>query len=155
MKESNLIGEGKYDGDIKHLAENTKPNADGFSKMIIDGVEYIDKEKAGKALLERCSKKQNKDDENIGEYRGFKLELGFDPLNTKFTLTMRNNTSTKIELGSDVYGNIKRIDNSFEHLETMIKADERELEETKKTIRNSKNRSTKTFYSRGRTKRKN
>lgn len=128
----------KYDGDIKHLAENTKPNADGFSKMIIDGVEYIDKEKAGKALLERCSKKQNKDDENIGEYRGFKLELGFDPLNTKFTLTMRNNTSTKIELGSDVYGNIKRIDNSFEHLETMIKADERELEETKKQLETAK-----------------
>lgn len=128
----------KYDGDIKHLTENTKPNVDGFSKMIIDGVEYIDKEKAGKALLERCSKKQNKDEENIGEYRGFKLELGFDPLNTKFTLTMRNNTSTKVELGSDVYGNIKRIDNSFEHLRTMMKADERELEETKKQLETAK-----------------
>lgn len=128
----------KYDGDIKHLTENTKPNVDGFSKMIIDGVEYIDKEKAGKALLERCSKKQNKDEENIGEYRGFKLELGFDPLNTKFTLTMRNNTSTKVELGSDVYGNIKRIDNSFEHLKTMMKADERELEETKKQLETAK-----------------
>ena len=128
----------KYDGDIKHLTENTKPNVDGFSKMIIDGVEYIDKEKAGKALLERCSKKQNKDEENIGEYRGFKLELGFDSLNTKFTLTMRNNTSTKVELGSDVYGNIKRIDNSFEHLRTMMKADEKELEETKKQLETAK-----------------
>ena len=54
--------------DMKQLENNTIPNADGFSKMIIKGIEYTEKEQAGKAILEACKTKTNPDLEDIGEY---------------------------------------------------------------------------------------
>ena len=87
--------------DVKQLEENTILNEDGFSKMKIKGVEYTDKEQAGKAILETCKTKTNPDLEEIGEYRGFKLELGFNSLEKQFTMTMKNKYSYSIFLGSD------------------------------------------------------
>lgn len=56
---------------------------------------------------------QSKDKEDLGEYRGFKLELGFDSVSREFTLNIKNKTSREIHLGSDAFGNIRRIDNSL------------------------------------------
>ena len=47
-----------YENDIKQVENNTINNSEGFSKMIIKGVEYADKEQAGKALLEACKNKE-------------------------------------------------------------------------------------------------
>ena len=52
-----------YEIDKNVLAENTKPNKDGFTKMVIKGVEYTEKEDAGKAILKACSEKQSKEKE--------------------------------------------------------------------------------------------
>jgi len=79
--------------DMKQLENNTIPNADGFSKMIIKGIEYTEKEQAGKAILEACKTKTNPDLEDIGEYRGFRLELGFNSVEREFTMTIKNKYS--------------------------------------------------------------
>lgn len=123
-----------YECDKQHLQENTIPNADGFCKMTIKGIEYTQKEQAGKALLEVCSKKQNKEDEEIGEYRGFKLELLFNSLEQVFMLNIKNKTTLRIELGSDVYGNIQRIDNAFSKIDSLQKENEINLEDIKKQL---------------------
>ncbi len=123
-----------YEDDKKHLEENTQPNEEGFCKMVLKGVEYTKKELAGKALLEICSQKQTKEYEEIGEYKGFKLELGFDPSLKVFTLNVKNKVSMEIDLGSDIYGNIKRIDNSFSDLDFYIKDYTEKLEDVKRQL---------------------
>ena len=120
--------------DKKQLQENTIPNADGFSPMIIKDVKYTDKEQAGKAILKACTEKQSKENEYLGEYRGFTRELGFDPIEGEFTLNIKNMTKSKIYLGNDVYGNIRRIDNSLSDFDSYIERDKAEIEDIKKQI---------------------
>lgn len=124
--------------DMKQLENNTIPNADGFSKMIIKGIEYTEKEQAGKAILEACKTKTNPDLEDIGEYRGFKLELGFNSVEREFTMTMKNKYSYNIMLGSDVYGNITRINNALEAIKDKIPDERLRIEDIEKQIENAK-----------------
>ena len=123
-----------FEIDKKQLQENTIPNAEGFSPMIIKDIKYTDKEQAGKAILKACSEKQSKENEYLGEYRGFTLELGFDPIAREFTLNIKNMTKSKIYLGNDVYGNIRRIDNSLSDFDSYIERDRAEIEDIKKQI---------------------
>lgn len=124
--------------DVKQLEENTILNEDGFSKMKIKGVEYTDKEQAGKAILETCKTKTNPDLEEIGEYRGFKLELGFNSLEKQFTMTMKNKYSYSIFLGSDIYGNITRINNALDGIKDKIPDQKLRLEDTEKQLETAK-----------------
>ena len=127
-----------YENDVKQLETNTILNKDGFSKMIIKGIEYSEKEQAGKAILEVCKTKTNSDLEVIGEYRGFKLELGFDSLERKFTMSMKNKYSYSIFLGDDVYGNITRMNNALEAIKDKIPDEKLRLEDIKKQLENAK-----------------
>lgn len=124
--------------DVKQLEENTILNEDGFSKMKIKGVEYTDKEQAGKAILEACKTKTNPDLEEIGEYRGFKLELGFNSLEKQFTMTMKNKYSYSIFLGSDIYGNITRINNALDGIKDKIPDQKLRLEDIEKQLETAK-----------------
>ena len=124
--------------DVKQLEENTILNEDGFSKMKIKGVEYTDKEQAGKAILETCKTKTNPDLEEIGEYRGFKLELGFNSLEKQFTMTMKNKYSYSIFLGSDIYGNITRLNNALDGIKDKIPDQKLRLEDIEKQLETAK-----------------
>lgn len=124
--------------DMKQLENNTIPNADGFSKMIIKGIEYTEKEQAGKAILEACKTKTNPDLEDIGEYRGFRLELGFNSVEREFTMTIKNKYSYNIMLGSDVYGNITRINNALEAIKDKIPDERLKIEDIEKQLENAK-----------------
>ena len=61
--------------DTIKLQEYTRPNIDGFSPMIIDGKEYLEKANAGKKLLECTQLLKSMEVKEIGEYRGFKMEI--------------------------------------------------------------------------------
>ena len=122
------------EADVKQLEDNTIPNEDGFSKMILKGIEYTDKEQAGKAILEVCKSKSNPDIEDIGEYRGFRLELGFNSVEKKFTMTMRNKYSYSIFLGSDTFGNITRINNALEAIKDKIPDAKLRIEDIEKQL---------------------
>lgn len=124
--------------DMKQLENNTIPNADWFSKMIIKGIEYTEKEQAGKAILEACKTKTNPDLEDIGEYRGFRLELGFNSVEREFTMTIKNKYSYNIMLGSDVYGNITRINNALEAIKDKIPDERLRIEDIEKQLENAK-----------------
>ena len=127
-----------YEQDNKQLIESTKPNADGFSKMTLKNAEYTDKEQAGKMLLEICGKKTNADKEEIGEYRGFKMLLSFNSVEKEFIVTLKNQGSYDLSLGSDVYGNIKRLDNRLEAIKEKIQPEMEEIEDTKKQLEKAK-----------------
>ena len=112
--------------DNKIVLENTNiNNEEKFSTMRLFGKDYKIKEDAGKMIIEICSKKTEKEQELIGEYRGMKIYLEISM--GDFVLTLKNNHSKSINLGKDIYGNITRIDNAIDNFT-------KELEEHKNKL---------------------
>ncbi len=119
-----------YKSDMKCLVENSKPDADGFSPMTVGGRTYTEKAEAGKAILEECSNMTNPDPVIIGDYRGFSMELLFDSFSREYKITLKNELSHVISLGTDTFGNITRLDNLLEGFETKLQACEEMLSDT-------------------------
>lgn len=125
--------------DIKLVAENTNiANEEKFSPMILKGKHYTKKEEAGKEILEICKTKETAELEEIGEYRGMKLELQINAARQEFELFIKGNFEYKISLGNDIYGNITRIDNALSNVEKELEQNKKELENTKKQLENAK-----------------
>jgi N12 class adenine-specific DNA methylase len=131
--------------DIKHLEENTKLNENEFSPMTINDITYNDKAKAGQAILDVCHNKRNADLEHIGNYRGFDLELEYNRFDKVFNLKIKNEYSYYINLGSDIHGNIQRIDNCLEKISEKIQPTKEELENEKVQLSNAEKEAQKEF----------
>ena len=127
-----------YQGDMKYLAEQTKPNEAGFSPMEINGVIYTEKKGAGSAILEACHAKNTPDPAPLGQYRGFAMELSFDVLRREFVVTLKNQMSYPVTLGIDILGNIQRLDNALGEMEKLIHTNEELLADTKVQFENAK-----------------
>ena len=123
--------------DIAHLNINTK-GGDDFQGMVIKGETILEKKDAGQKIIDICKAMTNKDPIEIGEYRGFKMILSFDTFDRNFYLDMKNKISYKVELGSDPFGNITRIDNVLNNIENKLETTKNNLEETKKQFENAK-----------------
>ena len=131
--------------DIINLKENTKLNNENFSPMIINGVTYTEKAKAGQAILDMCANKKNADLEHIGKYRGFNLELEYYRGNSEFILVISNEYKYYISLGSDVYGNIQRIDNCLDKIAEELVPTKSQLENEKIQLKNAEIEAQKEF----------
>lgn len=131
--------------DIIKLQEYTKPNIDGFSPMIIDGKEYSEKANAGKKLLECTQLLKSMEVKEIGEYRGFKMEISFDSITRNIKLKLKNKFSYTIDLGVDANGNITRINNCLENISRDIPLEREKLDNTKLQLENAKVESQKEF----------
>ena len=105
-----------YGADIAVIKENTHPNTDGFSPLVLAGTTYADKKEAGAALLTICQNMLSPEATQIGSYRGLKLELSFDSFSQEYRLTMIGQLSHTVTLGTDVFGNLQRMDNALEAL---------------------------------------
>ena len=116
--------------DIETVKQYPKVE-DKFNTMTIDGFGYFEKEKAGNALIERCKKMTSEEPVNIGNYRGFSMELSFDSFQKLFYVTLVGSLSHKVELGTDVFGNIQRIDNALDGFEKRLETAKEELANTK------------------------
>ncbi len=131
--------------DTIKLQEYTKPNMDGFSPMIIDGKEYSEKADAGKKLLECTQLLKSMEVREIGEYRGFKMEISFDSVTRNIKLKLKNKFSYTIDLGVDAGGNIIRINNCLENIARDIPLEREKLDNTKLQLENAKVESQKEF----------
>ena len=105
-----------YGADIATVKENTHPNADGFSPLTLAGVTHADKKEAGAALLTMCQTMLSPEATQVGSYRGLTLELAFDTFAREYRLTMIGQLSHTVTLGTDVFGNLQRMDNALEGL---------------------------------------
>ena len=130
-----------YDKDKIRRNENTKPNEDGFSPMQIDGVVYIEKKEAGTALLEYTKKMKSPEAIRMGSYRGFALEMSFDHFSKEYILTMKGALAHSTPLGTDIFGNILRLDNvlnAFDekqiHCKEQLERERGELENAKTEV---------------------
>lgn len=105
-----------YGADIATVKENTHPNEDGFSPLTLAGVTHADKKEAGAALLTMCQTMLSPAATQIGSYRGLTLELAFDTFAREYRLTMIGQLRHTVTLGTDVFGNLQRMDNALEGL---------------------------------------
>ena len=123
--------------DIQIVNENTKTdNEEKFSPMILNGQAYIKKEDAGKMLLKICKNKGSKEPEDIGEYRGMKMQL--EIVGQDFILELNNNSSYIVKLGSDIHGNITRIDNVITDMSKKLEDNKLKLSTLKQQFENAK-----------------
>ena len=105
-----------YGADIATVKEQTHPNADGFAPMTLAGVIYAEKKEAGAGLLALCQNMLSPEATQVGSYRGLTLELSFDSFAQEYKLAMIGQLRHVVTLGTDVFGNIQRMDNALDTL---------------------------------------
>lgn len=119
------------------LAEKNTPNSDDkFQSMTIKGVTYTDKKQAGDKILELCKNIEKTEKQEIGSYRGFKMELDYEY--GSFHIYLKNELSHSVMLGNDNLGNITRINNEIDGFSFDLKQEQTELENTKIQFENAK-----------------
>ena len=120
-----------YRADTTHRDTHTHKNEDGFSPMEIKGVTYTDKKAAGNAILACCQSMTSPDPVPLGQYRGFAMSLSFDTFVKAYTVTLKNELSHSTHLGTDVFGNILRLDNLLDGFKDRLRDCENLLENTR------------------------
>ena len=124
--------------------ETVKPVKD-FSGMTLMDKFYPEKEIAGNALLLLCKQQKSTNPIPIGEYRGFKMILSYDTFYNRHMIELKRNSSYKVELGSDIYGNITRLDNQIEGISKKLTTEKTLLENTEHQFETAKEEVNKPF----------
>ena len=106
--------------------------------MTVKGVSYSEKGKAGQAILDECKAMKNPDPVPLGEYRGFQMDLLFDAMTREYKVKIKGSLSYTVPLGTDIHGNITRIDNVLEGLSKRLDMTSQQLENTKKQLETAK-----------------
>ena len=120
-----------YQADMALLEAHPLPK-DGFVGMAIKGKWIADKEAAGKMLLEAC--RLSPHDMELGEYRGMKMTVDYDSYRQEVKLVLRGEMSHTVTMGTDVYGNLTRIENALANMpQKLEKAEERIAELERQT----------------------
>lgn len=127
-----------YKADIDQLKRNTEPNEDGFSPMIMPGGTVREKKAAGDAILGLCKSMTSPDPIPIGQYRGFDMELSFDTFSREYKITLIHQLRHTVTLGTDIFGNIQRLDNTLSSFEERMAACAEQLENTRVQLENAK-----------------
>ena len=127
-----------YTSDMDRLKNNTHPNEDGFSPMEVEGTIYTDKKAAGSAILAACKAMTSPDPVPLGQYRGFAMDLSFESLFREFKVTLKGALYYTTPLGTDIFGNILRLDNLLGSMEERISTCREQLENTKVQLENAK-----------------
>ncbi len=127
-----------YKADMAHLETHTQPNEDGFSPMEVEGTVHTDKKAAGSAILAACKALTSPDAVPLGQYRGFSMDLSFDTVQRTFVITLKNELRHTVSLGTDILGNVQRLDNALAGLGNTLKACEDQLADTQVQFANAK-----------------
>lgn len=126
-----------YEQDIQLVAQHPKV-ADMFPSMEILGTLYTEKENAGKAIIDACTKMTGSDVVFLGKYRGFSMTLFYDGPSNEYRLTLKGTLSHTAVLGADVFGNLTRIDNVLDGLAGKRDSVQAELENIQVQLENAK-----------------
>ena len=127
-----------YRADIDQRKRNTEPNEDCFSPMLMPGGTVREKKAAGDAILGLCKSMTSPEPISIGQYRGFDMELSFDTFSREYKITLIHQLRHTVTLGSDIFGNIQRLDNTFGAFEERMAACVEQLENTRVQLENAK-----------------
>lgn len=124
-----------YEADITLYGRH---KSEDFPGMLLYGTHYEEKKEAGTAILEACKAMTSPEPKEVGSYRGFTLLLSYDIVAKVFRMTLRGELSHTVELGSDIHGNIQRMENVLESLPSRLSACEKALATLKEQMENAK-----------------
>lgn len=134
-----------YESDIALAKENTPPDRETFPAMQIHDVVYTEKKEAGQAIIEACKAMKSAEAVLLGRYRGFPMKLSYDFFQKVFIISMYGKQVYHVPLGSDIHGNITRLDNKIQELPDKMLRWQDELENLKVQLENAKEEAQKEF----------
>lgn len=123
--------------DGKTAAAHPSGNGEDFCGLELEGKTWTDKKEAGRALLTLCGSLQREERREIGSYRGFGLQIGFETSGLtppQLILSLRGKASLSVKMGPDALGNLTRMENRLNGLPQDLLQAEKELEDTKKNL---------------------
>jgi len=132
------LTEGRIAGFKADMSLYEQHKTEDFPGMVLNGVNYTEKKDAGAALIETCKAQTSPELKEVGSFRGFTLMLSYDTFGKTFKLTLKGALSHTIDLGSDIHGNIQRMENAFDMFPTRLNACEQALANIQTQIENAK-----------------
>jgi hypothetical protein len=106
----------RYKRDIETVGNNASVHKDVFPPMRIGGIFYTEKADAGKALIEACKAMTSPEPMLLGAYRGFQMILSFDSMSREYKMILAGALSHTVKMGTDIHGNITRLNNVLDGL---------------------------------------
>lgn len=134
-----------YEADIQLAREHTPPERETFPPMRISETVYYEKKEAGQALIEACKAMKSPDSIPLGDYRGMRMELSYNSFAKEFVVTLKGTGIYHVPLGTDIYGNITRIDNEIEKFPDKREQCRQKLENLKGQLETAKVEAKKEF----------
>ena len=128
----------EYKEDLAHVKEQTPRDRETFPPMQIQGTLYADKKEAGQALIAACKAMKSPEPIALGAYRGFGMELSYNTFSKEFVVELKGQRSYPVALGTDIYGNITRIDNEIEKIPDRLLHCQERLETLKEQLETAK-----------------
>lgn len=135
----------EYKEDLAHVKEYTPKDRETFPPMQIQGIVYADKKEAGQALIAACKAMKSPEPVVLGVYRGFGMELSYNTFSKEFVVELKGKRSYPVALGTDIYGNITRIDNEIEKIPDRLLHCQERLETLKEQLETAKQEVQKPF----------
>ena len=138
-------GIAKMSADYKTAQNAAKLTVEGkeFYPITIDGRTYEDKKLGAEILKNKIIMNKSRVAEGknveIGEYRGMKLALTYDPLNQKVKADLFNQKHYYCDLNPDTdIGNITRLDNLIDNIGKTIESEQEKLTRMKSELEQMK-----------------
>jgi hypothetical protein len=76
----------------------------------------MEKVKAGEAILEVCKLMTSTEQQELGSYMSFPMLFSFDSFSKQYQITLRGVLSHTVSLGTDIHGNILRLNNALSEM---------------------------------------
>ena len=112
-----------------------------FAGMTVKDIRYTEKAKAGEAILEACKLMTSPEPQELGRYMGFPMLFSFDSFNKKYQITLRGTLSHSAAMGTDIHGNITRLNNmlaeipkKLEYCREQLKTFRQQMETAKEQV---------------------
>ena len=102
--------------DIAQVKAHTPLDRETFPVMQIGDHSYTEKKEAGQAIIDACKAMKSPEPVLLGAYRGLSMELSYSSVGQEFVIALHGKGTYKVPLGTDIYGNITRLDNKMNEL---------------------------------------
>jgi SNF2 family DNA or RNA helicase len=134
-----------YENDLAIYKKNVAMETPGGDKddgkfvgMTIKGVHYTEKANAGTAILATCKAMTSPEPQEMGNYMGFPILFSFDSFDKQYQITLRGNLSHTVTLGTDVHGNITRLNNTLADIPKRLEYCRAQLHTLRQQMKNAK-----------------
>lgn len=135
----------QYEEDIQKVKAHTLTDREAFPVMQIGDHVYTEKKEAGQAIIEACKAMKSPEPVPLGTYRGLSMELSYSSVSQEFVIALHGKGTYKVPLGTDIYGNITRLDNKMNELPDNLSRCREQLETAKSQLETAKAEAQKEF----------